>query len=194
MPASMQRIIDQLLKPVVDWQSVLRRFIDDAAGTPDFTWSRPNRRYLPMDIVLPSTRFEGIAHLAVAVDTSGSINAKVLQRFASEINGAFGDGIIDKITVVYCDAEVHNHQTFERGDDIRLDPQGGGGTRFAPAFAWLRENAQDARAIIFFTDLYCHDFGPEPDVPVLWGVYGDSRNFDELVGNTPFGEAISVTH
>lgn len=191
MPASMARLIDQLLTPVVDWRAVLRRFIDESA-TKDYSWSRLNRRFLSAGLILPSLIADGLNHLVVAVDTSGSINGEVLQRFASEINGAFGDGTIDKITVIYADAAVQRVDVFERGDVIAMTPEGGGGTRFSPAFDWINRNAGDVSAIIYFTDLECRDFGPAPAAPTLWAVYGDSRRYSDLTERVPFGECLSV--
>lgn len=191
MPASLKRLIDKLLEPVVDWRQVLRRFIDSTMVS-DYTWIRPNRRFLGSGFALPGLQSDGLAHLVVAVDTSGSIDAKALQRFASEINGAFGDGQIDKITVIYADAEVSSVQEFQRSDELQLMPSGGGGTAFADTFEWIADNAPDASAVVYFTDLYCYDFGEEPAAPVMWAVYGDSRQFDKLAAKTPFGEAIYV--
>lgn len=191
MPASMARLIDQLLEPVVDWRSVLRRFVDESA-TRDYAWSRPNRRFLSVGLILPGLVADGLNHLVVAVDTSGSINNEVLQRFASEINGAFGDGTIDKITVIYADAAVQRVDEFERGDIITMDPAGGGGTRFSPTFDWIARNAGDVSAIIYFTDLECSDFGQAPAAPTLWAVYGDSRRYNDLIERVPFGECLSV--
>jgi len=72
--------------------------------------------------------------------------------------------------------------------DLRM--LGGGGTAFADTFEWVREHASDARAVVYLTDLVVHDFGDEPDCPVLWAVPGDPRQFEHVSGRTPFGEAI----
>lgn len=191
LPGSMLRLIEKLLAPVVDWRAVLRRFIDDSA-TKDYSWMRPNRRHIGAGFILPGLISDGLNHLVIAVDTSGSIAGEALTRFASEINGAFGDGTVDKITVIYADAAVARVEEFERGDELVLNAAGGGGTAFSDTFDWIARNAPDASAIIYFTDLFVSDFGDEPAAPVMWAVYGDSRRFKELAGKTPFGEAISL--
>ena len=38
--------------------------------------------------------------------------------------------------------------------------------------------------VIYFTDMECYDFGPEPDYPVLWVNYGPKCD------DPPFGEVI----
>ncbi|HLP66740.1 MAG TPA: VWA-like domain-containing protein [Rhizobium sp.] len=191
LPGSMQRLIEKLLLPVVDWREQLRRFIDDSQSK-DYSWLRPNRRHIASGFILPGLVSDGLNHLVVAVDTSGSIQDDALTRFGSEINGAFGDGSIDKITVIYADAAVARIEEFERGDELVLKAAGGGGTAFSSTFEWIAKNAPDASAIIYFTDLYVTDFGEQPAAPVMWAVYGDSRSFKDLSRKTPFGEAISL--
>jgi predicted metal-dependent peptidase len=188
VPGYLQRIIDELNASRVDWKDVLRRFIDSRSRT-DSTWSRPNRRMLHSGIVLPSMIVDGINHLGVVVDTSGSISDAILAAFAAELQAAIDEGACDRVTVVYCDAQVQGVQNFERGDEIKLTPEGGGGTDFAPALAWFVENEPDVSALIYFTDLY-GNFGEEPEVPVLWAAFGDPRTIARM--NVPFGELVHI--
>lgn len=189
LPAGIQRIVDRLLKPVVDWRAVLRRFVDESL-TRDFSWAKPNRRFLPMGLVLPGQVSDGLSHFVIAVDTSGSIDGRALAAFAAEIRAAFEENMIDKLTVLYADTDVHHVQEFMMGDEMVLEAKGGGGTAFSNTFRWIEENAPDATVIAYFTDLYVGDFGREPAAPVIWAVQGDSATFDQLAERVPFGEAI----
>ncbi len=191
LPAGIQRLVDELLKPKVDWRSVLRRFVDEST-TRDFAWSRPNRRLIPHGLITPGTISDGVSHIVIAVDTSGSINDEILRAFAAEINGAFCEGAVDRITVIYADAAVQRVEEFETGDELVLHPAGGGGTAFSDTFRRIERDYPDARACIYLTDLEVYDFGREPPMPVLWGVYGDARSFDQLAAKVPFGEPISI--
>lgn len=191
LPAGLQRLIDEILMPKVDWRAVLRRFIDESM-TRDFSWSNPNRRLLPMGIVTPGTVSCGVSHIVIAVDTSGSIDAEILKDFAAEVNGAYQEGAVDKLTVIYADAAVAHIEQFENGDELALHPAGGGGTAFSDTFEKIEEQFPDARATIYLTDMYVSDFGQQPPMPVLWGVYGrDSRDFATL--SPPFGESINIS-
>lgn len=189
LPAGVQRIIDELLTPKVDWRAVLRRFIDESSRR-DFAWHRPNRRLIPHGIVTPGTVSNGVSHIVIAVDTSGSIDNEILRAFGAEINGAFGDGAVDRLTVIYADAAVNHVEEFETGDELLLHPAGGGGTAFRDTFRLIAEQHPDARATIYLTDMYVGDFGEEPPMPVLWGVYGRNKDFGQL--NPPFGECINI--
>lgn len=193
MPAGIQRIIDELLRPKVDWRAVLRRFIDESS-TRDFSWAKPNRRLLPLGLVTPGTISDGVSQIVIVQDSSGSVfDDEPCKAFAAEINGAFQEGAVDKLTVVYADAAVQGIEEFETGDELVLRPVGGGGTAFADSFRVITERFPDARAVIYLTDLEVYDFGEEPPMPVLWGVYGDPRKFDKLTADLPFGEPISIS-
>lgn len=191
LPGGIQRLVDELLKPKVDWRSVLRRFVDEST-TRDFAWSRPNRRLVPHGVITPGTVSIGVSHIVIAVDTSGSIDNEILRAFAAEINGAFCEGAVDRITVIYADAAVQHVEEFETGDELMLHPAGGGGTAFSDTFRRIERDYPGARACIYLTDLFVSDFGREPSMPVLWGVYGDPRAFDHLAATVPFGEPISI--
>ena len=188
----LERLIEDMVAPRVDWREVLRTFIDDMHQT-DFSWLRPNRRLIPQGIYIPGQVPDGISHLVLAVDTSGSIDNALLSSFAAEIRAAFEDGSIERLTVVYADESVKGHAVFEAGDDVELSPVGGGVTRFADTFRWIETQAADAVAVIYFTDLICRDFGEEPACPTLWAVWGDERRFDALAAKAPFGEAIFIS-
>lgn len=191
MPAALKRLIDEILMPKVDWRAVLRRFIDESS-TRDYSWANPNRRLLPFGIVTPGTVSCGVSHIVIAVDTSGSIDAEILRDFAAEVNGAYQEGAVDKLTVIYADAAVAHIEQFENGDELALHPAGGGGTAFSDTFEKIEGQFPDARATIYLTDMYVSDFGRQPPMPVLWGVYGrDSRDFSTL--SPPFGECINIS-
>lgn len=189
LPAGIKRIVDRIIKPVVDWRAVLRRFVDESL-TKDFSWSKPNRRFLPLKIVMPGLVSDGLSHFVIAVDTSGSIDEKALAAFGAEIRAAFEENMIDKLTVLYADTDVHHVQEFNVGDEIVLEAAGFGGTAFSNTFKWIEKNAPDATVIAYFTDLYVGDFGKEPLAPVIWAVQGNTATFDQLSAQVPFGEAI----
>lgn len=184
-------VITQLTAPKVDWRAVLHEFIDEST-TRDYSWSRPNRRYLSSGLYLPGTVTDGIPHLIICVDVSGSIDLDAFNSFSSEIKAAFYEGAVDKVTVIYSDIDIKAVETFETGEDLVFNPRGGGGTSFVSTFQWIEENAHDASAIVYFTDLKVHQFGREPTLPVLWAVYGPSNSFKKKADKAPFGNAISL--
>jgi predicted metal-dependent peptidase len=130
------------------------------------------------------------------VDDSGSIHMKLLTEFLSEVAGALDENTADQLTVIYADTRVHHVDYFQPGDIVQPHelPNGGGGTAFSNSFRWIKENAPDASAVIYLTDLQVNDFGEDPGVPVMWAVYALDQCYDELASKAPFGHAIQVSN
>lgn len=191
LPGGLKRLADALAKPRVDWRDELRRFIEQSVVR-DYSWQRPNRRHLGAGYVLPGLVSDSLAHLVVIVDTSGSIDRKALSQFRAEIDSALQEGAADRLTVVYADTGVHGTAEFARGDVLEMDATGKGGTDFRAAFQWVQDNAPDATAIVYFTDLETRSFGEEPAAPVMWAGYGDPRKLRKLAERAPFGDLVTL--
>lgn len=191
IPGAIERILRALDEPEVDWRERLRAWVDDRTIW-DYSYSRPNKRVLHAGYILPGQQADGCAKLALVVDTSGSIDEKTLQAFSNEMQGIVDTGAVAEVVVVFCDARVQHTQRFTAGEAITLSVHGGGGTAFRPAFEWIAENEPDAKAVVYFTDLECPDFGDEPPCPVLWAAYGNKSRVEALMQKVPFGISIHV--
>ena len=96
------RTLEQFLEPQVDWREVLRDFITDTCAGGDYsTYNRPNRRYLNLDIIMPSGVTEKVEELVLAIDTSGSIGQMALTTFLSEVKGICDTVKPSKVRVLY---------------------------------------------------------------------------------------------
>lgn len=197
MPGMFKRILAEIGAPRVDYRQELADFIDSRVAT-DYSFNRPNRRFLHAGLILPGATVDGLEHLIFAVDTSGSIDAHMLEQAAAEIVGAVDDGKVERVTILFCDTAIRGVQEFERGDDIasKLDARGGGGTRFSPVFDWIVQNAPDATAAIFLTDMenQSGDWAAvqDPALPVLWAIHGTRAHYDRVAGRAPFGQTAYV--
>jgi predicted metal-dependent peptidase len=192
IPGNIARLVDELMKPRVPWQDVLRRWVDNSI-TPEPSWSRPNRRFVSTGDYLPGRQRGQIEHLIVVGDISGSANDTMLKGYASDINYIFNDLMINKITLIYVDTEVKKVDVFEQGDEFKFASTGGGGTDFKTTFEWIRANSEDdVVGILFFTDLYTADFGKPPHQPVLWLHYGTEAEYKTLAPTVPFGETLHI--
>ncbi len=190
MPGGLERVIDELLDPVVPWHELLRDFVSEKARD-DYSWSRPNRRFSGMDVIMPGLYSERMGKVCVAVDTSGSLSQDDLTRVASEIQGVLDDFPTASCKVIYCDYEVHADATeeFDPGDEIELHPKGGGGTRFKPVFEYIEAQEDDPIVLLYMTDLYGSLAGIDaPDYPVIWGLVEGANHKNEV----PFGEVCSL--
>lgn len=185
LPGSMLRDIEQIAAPIVEWRSLLRKYLQQITNA-DYTWTHPNRRYLHSGLYLPSLRSIACGKIAIAVDTSGSIDAVTLSQFAGEMQAIIDEMQPSSVDVLYCDARVHRVDTFERGDRLEMHPRGGGGTSFAPVFEHYEDASADLPVVlVYFTDMY----GSFPDAPAEYPVIWASTS---TVNIAPFGDVVPI--
>jgi predicted metal-dependent peptidase len=185
LPGALKRFAKSAATSRIDWRSVLRRFVQEVAKA-DYSFSRPNLRYVARSIYLPSLRNHEVGVLAVAVDTSGSVDQVLLDQFQGEIRTIADEVKPRQVRVLYCDAKVQGEDVFERDDLIELHPNGGGGTDFRPVFERIEEWDEPPVAVVYLTDLLGTFPKEEPNVPTLW-VTGD-----EKPRPVPFGEVVTA--
>ena len=171
----LRRLAADVPKPQVKWESVLRNFlIARLMPLTETAWSRPSRRTLAAGqdaywIEPGTSRRAGVWRAGVVIDTSGSIDERLLGIFLSEINSLIVRTGCE-IVLVDCDAQVQQVSTHRmpiRGYAAR----GGGGTDFRPAIEALRRAAPDVA--VYFTDLMGIFPEKNPGFPLLWLVTSD---------------------
>jgi predicted metal-dependent peptidase len=104
-----------------------------------------------------------MGELVIAVDCSGSITQQVLNAFAAEITAICNELLPSTTHVIYFDSDVSHHDQYDRYEEPEIIPHGGGGTAFRPVFEYIRDNDINPEVTVFLTDLWCWDFGPEPE-------------------------------
>lgn len=176
-------------KASVNWRDVLQQFLTRTAQD-DYSWARPNRRHLSGDLHMPSLVSEGAGVIAVAIDTSGSVDEAQLQRFLGELQGVV-DQIQPERVLVWCvDTRVRGGtQTFERGDLIQPRVLGGGGTRFEPAFQAVDDSHEDIACLIYFTDGMARMPETAPTVPTLWAITQPEARHQQMIRTYSFVDA-----
>jgi len=189
LPASIERLVQEILEPQVNWRKHIRMLLTGRMGHRRTTWARPNRRRLVLNpiIYLPSKSGYGAHTVACVIDNSGSISDEELQAFFSEVGGILQDIRPKRIIVIWCDAVVQRTEEVTTLDEVRhvmVEPTpGGGGTNFIPPFTWLKENNIIPETLVYLTDMYGR-FPEEPNYPVVWCATSD------VVG--PFGETVKI--
>lgn len=186
LPAGFDRVVDDIINPKINWRALLRQFMDTLVKS-DYSWVHPNRRHIHAGIYLPSCRDSEVGTMVIGVDSSLSMNDKMLKDIGAEVSSIINDLQID-CYVVYCDSKVQNTEYFAPGEPIsKLNAKGGGGTDFKPVFDWIEKENITPSCLIYFTDLYGSFPETQPDYPVLWIVDGRSSK------KAPFGEVIEFT-
>ena len=185
----------------VDWRDALRDLMTQPAKL-DYSWSRPNRRYIDAGLYLPSVDGTARGNFVLAIDTSGSMSTQALRMVWSEVLGICEDTLPDTVTVMFADTEIKSIQEFEGGDlPSAIHMPGRGGTCFAPVFTEIDNWLEQPDALVFLTDLCANDFPHnEPAYPVLWAGIdfvrypdGAHRDIRYMQGAPPWGQRVSLT-
>lgn len=183
LPGSLERLLQDRFVPTLSWREILQRFLSRAARN-DFSWMRPNRRYLHTGLILPGLQSEELDEVVVVLDVSGSVDEESLQRFWAEITTLLDDYDMS-VTLLTSDAAVHQVLEVKREDlPLQIASAGGGGTDYRPAFNHVEERGQLPTCLIYLTDLNCNRFPVEPEYPVLWvtpNLTTDQPPFGELI-------------
>jgi len=171
----LERHVEEVLKPKYDCWAILHNFVSQFAKV-EQSYARPNRRFLQQGIIMPTLSGQKLGELLVAVDCSGSISQDDLDVFAGNLE-TIAEMYECKLCIVYHDIPVTRVEHWEPSDGpLKLRPHGGGGTSHVDVMDWLnrysRDSAHDPQCIVAFTDLYTQFPEKQPDLPVLWGVYG----------------------
>lgn len=197
VPELLDRLVKELPRVETPWEQIFRSVVQTAFQEPTLrNYSRPDRRWLALERDYKSQagvngRFtpERVkkrgTRLAVALDTSGSIDEGLLGRFLAEI-AAMCHFNQRNLVLIIGDAAVHQiteiDWTEAGGELSRIKYTGGGGTDFRPLIAAAAEFKPDA--LVYLTDLY-GEIGDAPGFPVIWATHG-------AAGSAPWGEQISL--
>lgn len=184
LPASIERLIEEIVNPKVDWKAALQNIVQQILAKDDYWWRRPNNRYMASGMYLPSLYSEKIPPIIVAVDTSGSIGAKELAEFGAEITAIAAQTKPELIYVIYCDAAINRTEEYAPGEPIEMKPVGGGGTDHNPVFKHIDKEGWEPAVLICLTDGYTSYPNEAPEYPVVWAMTTDQV--------APFGTTIKI--
>jgi predicted metal-dependent peptidase len=178
----LDRELEGLLEPKVDWREMLREFVKATCNAKDASsWRRPNRRFLSTGVYMPSMIGEKVGHLVVAIDTSGSIGSSELAEFLSEVKGIAEEVNPEVVDLLYWDCEVAGHEVYEGSEVSNIvsstKPRGGGGTSPSCVSAYLKEKNIKPECVIILSDGYVGgDWGSDWPAEVLWCLVGGNKD------------------
>jgi predicted metal-dependent peptidase len=186
------RDLADLLETKQDWRELLREFVKTTCAGKDFsTWKKPNRKYIGMDIYMPSAISEAVGEIVIAIDTSGSIGGRELSAFLGEIKGICDQVKPSKVRLIYWDTQVCSEEVYEAEstDDITKStkPTGGGGTDVSCVSKYMSENGLKPECVVVLTDGYLGNEWGSWTVPVLWAVLNNKS------ARPPMGVKVDVS-
>lgn len=181
---SLERLVTSTKRANVDWRSVLREFLCRYARN-DYSFSRPNRRYLSQGFYLPGLRSEELGEVCICVDTSGSIRGPQLAAFAAELEAILGTYDCS-LRILYHDVVVCHEQRWASSDGpFTLEPRGGGGTSHVDVLA--KADDEFPTAILALTDFVTILPSSPPTAPLLWCI------IDNPNARPPWGRHVHIS-
>lgn len=166
MSGDIVSIVAKLNESQVNWKQQLRQFfVNTQKSTKIATRKRRNRRY---GILQPGVKRKPELHIALCVDTSGSVSDKELAMFWTEMEAIHKCGVV--VTVIEADSDVKNVYDFD--PKKQPDFKGRGGTAYNPALEKAIELKVDG--IIYFGDMDAADKPIDPRKPFLWAIVRNS--------------------
>lgn len=196
LPGGIDRLIKSAMEHKLYWREVLREWVEKTAYK-DYTFMKPNRRYVYHGLILPSLESGyDVMKARAYVDASGSVYDRQLQQFSAEISSILEEFPEIEFTCKYFDTNIKHRDTqiFTKEDlPIVMKTRAGGGTDFRPIFKDITKDIEDTgeepKFVLIFTDMECSRFPADhPDYPVLWLQVGKSR----WAGKPPFGDVLPL--
>jgi predicted metal-dependent peptidase len=183
LPGQVQQAINRIRESMntkVDWKRMLRIFSSANGRTEIYhTMKRISRRFGTR----PGIRIRQFKKLAVAIDTSGSIDRETLAQFFSEIDAIHRCGA--DVVIIECDHMVQNEYPYKRNQELKV--RGGGGTSFDPVFIHINKNPRlRIDACIYLTDGYAPKPTVKPRCSLLYVITPDGSMGDHLA----FGKTV----
>lgn len=187
--AGLKRIFDDLLEPTINWRDALYKYITTART--DF--EAYDRRFIHTGQYLDDLG-GGKIKVAVFMDTSGSVDEKLLGEFIAELRFAINSMPNISGEMWYFDTELYPQGDIE---EVLGTPrlQGGGGTSFEKPLRKMQKFAEDDGTTqvlgLIFTDGYANlkDL-PIPECPVMWCISPGGVENEHI----KFGEVVRITH
>jgi predicted metal-dependent peptidase len=190
MGGNVSREMQDLLTPKVNWKDALRDFVKTSTqGKDQTTWRRLHKRYIGMDIIMPSTYDEKVGSIVVAVDTSGSIGNAELAQFLGEVKCICDEVSPEKIDLLYWDTNVAGHETYMGAELASLtettQAKGGGGTSPECVPHYMKKESLNPECVIMLTDGYIDRQDPNDwqiGKPIMWCIKGNPHFNVDVVG------------
>lgn len=170
-----------------DWRNALRDWVQEiCAGDEHSRFNPPNRRFLPLGILMPSHFSVTTGELHIYTDTSGSM-AGVYPVIFGEIANICQQANPELVRIIWWDTQVRGEQVFTQGqyDTIahQLAPKGGGGTSPHCVVQHVQQKQYKPSGAIWLTDGYIDACPSSVCSNELWGVINNDY-FKPLHGKT----------
>lgn len=166
---AVESILNKFLKPSLDWNKFLRRYMTDKLQK-QLSWKRRNKRY--PSIYLPSRRKDkkGLTNITFYLDTSGSITNRMVEIFNSEVKYVFEHFQPKALNVIQFDTDIRLETTYTRGTRIKqMKVSGRGGTDLTCVHEHIKKTKPNI--VVVLSDLDCLPMETIKGLDILWIVF-----------------------
>jgi predicted metal-dependent peptidase len=168
-PLGMDREINDVHKSRINWKHFVQKVVSNYIPQ-DYTWNKPNKKYIGEEIYLPSTYGESIRVL-FGIDTSGSQSQEDLTDSMSEVVAITRQYSNIEFRAITFDTEVHENLNVYNGNVKKLKQlrmRGGGGSSSICLYNLIEEKKynRNTKLLIFFTDGYM-EFPKKFTIPTI---------------------------
>tara|TARA_B100001057_G_scaffold219369_1_gene219708 strand:- start:36175 stop:37743 length:1569 start_codon:yes stop_codon:yes gene_type:complete len=168
-------------KAKVPWQKVLTNWLK---RTLSGGWDKPQN--LPVlgatDLFSAGRGSKKLPEIAYIIDTSYSMSDDVVNDGLDQLENLMRQYKPKKTHVICCSTEVELNKSRSYSSNQRIDRSiitGGGGTRFVPAFEYVKRYHPNVGAVVYITDGECDQRNQIPQhllpAKLLWVVYGGMK-------------------
>ena len=171
--SDIDRLLKDALAPPINWKTLLHSIVS-SSKSPEIvnTIKRKNRR---MSWARGTRKVERLKIL-VGIDTSGSIDDVLLDKFSRQVYdiNKFGN----ELWIAVCDCSLKSFYSLGKNKKLKR-LLGGGGTSFIPVFDKAKKLRPDV--VVYFTD-GCGEFPESSRFKTLWCLSEDV--------SVPFGKSV----
>jgi len=150
LPLGIEILVPNIYDGKINWKDELYEVIEHAVKF-DYKLFPANKKFLHLGVALPSLSGT-MAKIVIAIDSSGSIDDKLLGLFLGEVESIMNMFSNFEIDLIIADAKVQEHTVLYPGDKINKTIKGGGGTNFLETFNYIEQNIQNINLFLYFTD------------------------------------------
>lgn len=179
-------IMSTLFKPVrFDWKRALSKYFK-AFLKGNYTWNKPARSGIATGLRLPSTSTIPMIRVGVALDTSGSISNKMLQKLMQHLFTILSQVKQYEVYTWCVSTEVHKNTLIKytpsnrnKVKDFKFESTGG--TDLSKSFPFIEKEfaSKPLDVLIYMTDGYDAlngDTQTKVPYPIVWLII-DNKNF-----------------
>ena len=168
VPTQVETYLDDLYNPRLPWDKILIKYMD-SFNNEDYSYQRINKNFFPHGIILPTLYGEGLGRIAIANDTSSSVNDIEFKSYLGAIADIKTKLNPSQMDVVSFTTRIEKTWTIQSDEDIsKIQFRAQGGTDLYPVFDHFNDPKNQPQVLIVFSDLECMPIRKKPNFDVIW--------------------------